>query len=227
MHRGFGITAVIFSLSVASIAQAALIDRGNGLVYDDVLNVTWQKNANLAASNSFGLAYNTELGNHPNTLYSEYIRTDGSMTWGAASRWVNAMNASNYLGYTDWRLPTVVDTGTTGCNYSNGGTDCGFNPQTYGNGTAYSEMAYMYFVNLGLTSYLNPNGSQRSDWGVFGNGTYNGATAGWPYGENTVGLIEHLRALSYWTGTENLAANTYDALANTYMSAFAFDTSWG
>jgi hypothetical protein len=31
-------------------ANAKLIDRGNGLVYDDSLNITWLQNANYAAS---------------------------------------------------------------------------------------------------------------------------------------------------------------------------------
>jgi len=28
-------------LSLGGLAQATLIDRGNGLIYDDVLNITW------------------------------------------------------------------------------------------------------------------------------------------------------------------------------------------
>ena len=31
-------------------AQATLIDRGGGLIYDSVLNVTWLQNANLASN---------------------------------------------------------------------------------------------------------------------------------------------------------------------------------
>ena len=60
-------------------AQAALYDRGGGLIYDDDLDMTW--------SNTFG----------------------GAMTWSAAQEWIVALNASNagtgYLGYKDWRLP--------------------------------------------------------------------------------------------------------------------------
>ena len=40
----------------ANTASAALTDRGGGLIYDDVLNVTWLQNANLSASESFGVA---------------------------------------------------------------------------------------------------------------------------------------------------------------------------
>lgn len=34
-----------------------------------VLEITWLKDANLAATNTFGLAYNIDLGNHPNDVY--------------------------------------------------------------------------------------------------------------------------------------------------------------
>ncbi len=34
-------------LVLAGKAEATLIDRGNGLIYDTVLNITWTQNANL------------------------------------------------------------------------------------------------------------------------------------------------------------------------------------
>ena len=34
----------------AAIAQAALIDRGGGMIYDDVQNITWLQNWNYAAT---------------------------------------------------------------------------------------------------------------------------------------------------------------------------------
>jgi len=36
-----------FLLLVAGIAQAALVDRGEGFIYDDVLDITWTQNANI------------------------------------------------------------------------------------------------------------------------------------------------------------------------------------
>ncbi|MBL8472507.1 MAG: DUF1566 domain-containing protein [Rhodocyclaceae bacterium] len=215
-------------LAFSGNAQATLFDRGNGLIYDDVLNVTWLQNANLAATDTFGLPYNANLGNHPadgaGPQYTERIGTNGAMTWGAALHWIDAMNSANYLGYSNWRLPAVIDTGTVGCNFSNGGTDCGYNVQTYSSGTAYSELAYMYAVNLGLTSHYNPDGSLRSDWGIFGNGTSNGVS-GWPYGQNDVGLITNLQGLDYWTGTENLAPN--NVVSGAFIGVYSFQTNDG
>ncbi len=78
-------------------ANADLIDRGGGLIYDTDINVTWLQNANLAASNTFGVGG---------------IQALGQMDWSTAQSWIAAMNAANYLGYSDWRLPTTPFLGT-------------------------------------------------------------------------------------------------------------------
>lgn len=87
---------LLFTVLVTSgVAQAALVDRGGGLIYDTDLNVTWQ-DAN--ASNTFGVSG---------------ISIYYTMTWTTAKEWIGAMNASNggagYLGYNNWRLPTSDD----------------------------------------------------------------------------------------------------------------------
>jgi len=61
----------------ASAAQAALIDRGNGLIYDDVLNITWTQNANLWGQTG---------------------------TWQEAVDWADQLV---YQGYDDWRLASM------------------------------------------------------------------------------------------------------------------------
>lgn len=97
-------------------AQAALFDRGGGLIYDDVLNVTWLQDANYAKTSGFS--------------------GTGLITWNDADHWVKGLE---YSGYNDWRLPSINDTGSPGCDYWNSGTDCGYNvdPST-------SELAYMF-----------------------------------------------------------------------------------
>lgn len=113
----------LFAFTITTSANAALVSRLNGqAVYDTDLNITWLTNANLAATNTFGLPTNVDLGGIPGlvTTGGSYIYidhagdTDGTMTWGGALHWVAAMNASNYLGYSDWRLPTTSDV-CTGC----------------------------------------------------------------------------------------------------------------
>lgn len=114
-------------MGVAPIAsvQAALLDRGGGLIYDNVLNVTWLQDANYASS----------------TGYDE----DGFMTWSNATAWVEQLK---YAGYSDWRLPTVspIDP-QAGFNYA-----LSFDASTdyaYGITSPASEMSYMFYVNLG------------------------------------------------------------------------------
>jgi hypothetical protein len=69
-------------------AQATLFDRGGGLIYDDVLNITWLQDANYAATSGYVLS--------------------GTMTWAMAINWAAGLsyydNVRN-VTYSDWRLP--------------------------------------------------------------------------------------------------------------------------
>lgn len=198
------IFALLSGLALSGAAQATLIDRGGGLIYDDVLNLTWLKNANYGAGSSYDNGGNT---------------TDGRMTWGNAVAWADTLvyhDSVRNVDYSNWRLPTMIDTdgpdqdtlGNDGCNFANSGTDCGYNVQTYNAGTTYSELAYMYHVNLGLKSHLNTAGIFQSDWGIFENGTLNGSNSN-SYSENDVGLIDNLQAYVYWSGLEDASTTGY------------------
>ncbi|MET0066084.1 MAG: PEP-CTERM sorting domain-containing protein [Candidatus Thiodiazotropha sp.] len=118
------LTAGLLILSTS--ANATLIDRGNGLIYDDVLNLTWMQDANYAGT--LGAANN------------------GAMTWNDAMLWVEGLV---FQGYDDWRLPSMVDTGNPGCDFATSGTDCGYDVQTTDGSTIYSEMASLWFDTLG------------------------------------------------------------------------------
>ncbi len=164
-------------------AQAALHDRGGGLLYDDVLDVTWLADANYAKTSGYD--------------------ADGRMTWQQALDW--AANLSYYdsvrgVTYDDWRLPIVRDGGLADYNYAYAGTDVGYNVRTVGeDGTVYSELAHMYFNNMGFKSYWSPSGASQSDWGMFGDGAYHLGEERSGLGPN--GVIEHLQSVAYWFGT--------------------------
>lgn len=135
--------------------------------YDTVLDITWLADANLAASNSFGLAYDTDLGTFqsgdPSSM-TGYINSNGSMSWTGTRFWFEAMNNSGYLGYNNWRLPTMIDTGAPGCEaivFS--GTDCGYNVLTVDtSGAVYSEMATLFYNTLGNDASRREDGSIRN-----------------------------------------------------------------
>lgn len=169
---------VVLALATAGIltsgaAQAALKDRGGGLLYDDVLNVTWLQDANYAKTSGYD--------------------ADGKMTWAAANTW--ATNLS-YGGYEDWRLAANTPVGAN-WNYNwanNGNSDRGYNITSPN-----SELAYMYYVNLGLKGMYSASGVYQPDFGVLGNG--NG-------GQANIGLVNNLQSHiyavnSYWSGTAN------------------------
>ena len=116
----------------------ALDDTSAAFFYDTTLNITWLRDANAAAGSIYD-----------NTDIFGGSATDGLMTWSNAQAWAGSLTVG---AYSDWRLPTMIDTGTVGCDYSLvGDTDCGYNVQTRdaGIGTVYSEIAHLFYVTLG------------------------------------------------------------------------------
>jgi len=128
-------------------------------LWDQDLGITWLRNANIN-----GIANWTTQNNFAQTLVT-----------GAGA---NAIS--------NWRLPTVTDSGTPGCNYSNaGGTDCGFNVDTSG-----SEMAHLFYVTLGNLAFC-PAGDVTCA---------GGPQTGW--GLTNVGDFLNMQSYLYWSGTE-------------------------
>ena len=77
--------AAVAASALVGNAQATLIDRGGGLIYDTDLGLTWMQDAN-------------------------YIQTSGAanqfmMNFADAEKWVTDLV---YQGYSDWRLPSGV-----------------------------------------------------------------------------------------------------------------------
>jgi hypothetical protein len=154
--------ALALGMTLSASAHATLFDRGNGMVYDDVLDVTWLADANYAA---------TQFAESGGTLGD----ADGLMVWGVASAWAYNLE---YAGFTDWRLPTA----TVGCPLR-GCTD--------------SEMAHLFYVDLGGTADQSILTSTDPDMALFTN----------------------LQSYGYWTGTifSPITSNAYD---------FIFDNGW-
>lgn len=134
MHKP-SVAAAILAGALAGTAQAALIDRGGGLVYDDVLDITWLQDANFAHTTGVAAA------------------TSGLMTWAESLAWVSSLayyDSVRDQTLTGWRLPDIAPVGTDFI-YSfsiDGTTDYGT-----GNMSPNSELAYMYYVNLGNVGY--------------------------------------------------------------------------
>ncbi len=93
MQRLFAmILALIIGWLLTPIADAELLDRGAGLIYDTVRDLTWVQDVKLAMTSRFD--------------------DDGLMDWDRATEWVNNLELG---GFTDWRLPTNLSQNGTPC----------------------------------------------------------------------------------------------------------------
>jgi hypothetical protein len=135
-------------------------------------------NAVAGSSASAVFLYDTEL----DITWLRNANINGSMDWGAAKAWASGLNVG---GFTNWRLPTMVNT-AWGCDFANSGTDCGYNVQTKVGSTVYSEMAHLWYVGLGNKTYFDTSG--------------NGPQPGW--GLTNTGDFQNLQDGPYWSGLE-------------------------
>lgn len=164
-------TLGVACLLVATTSQAGLINRGNGMIYDDVLDVTWLQDANYAGTSGFD--------------------SDGQLTWASAQAWANQLS---FGGFEDWRLPTIspIDDISFDFGFSfDGSTDRGFNSQT-----EYSELAHMFYNNLGNTSYFDTFGNAQQPGSEMFKNTFNDANTGELFSFDNIGI-------TYWTGLAN------------------------
>lgn len=153
----------LLSLLLAGAAQAELISRLDGqAIYDTDLDITWIADANLAASNTFGI----------DPSYANGF-LNAQLSWNAANNWIAAMNAANYLGYSDWRLPTTLQPDPSCDTHS---------PYGYGSsgyGCMGGELGHLYHSELG---------------GAAGQSIY------MTHNENH-DLFSNIQGFFYWTGT--------------------------
>jgi hypothetical protein len=129
----------LLSLFAATGANAALYDRGNDMIYDSVLNITF-------INHFIDASYD----------YQNQIR------WYAANA---AVQGLVYGGYDDWRLPSAnllgIPTYPAVVDFSfDGSTDWGYN-------NTRSEMGYLFFTELGNKAYYSATGVQQPEYGPY------------------------------------------------------------
>lgn len=125
--------AMLLLFGFVGMANAALWDRGGGLIYDDVQDITWLQDANYAKTSGYD--------------------SDGAMNMPGAEAWADGLeyyDSVRGVTWDDWRLPTTVN-GPWEFGYD-GTTTGGYNITT-------SEMGYMYYVNLGNLGYYATDGT--------------------------------------------------------------------
>lgn len=149
-----------------------------------------------------------------NVTWLANMNVNGNMTWSSAMAWAAGLTTG---GFTDWRLPTVIDSGSPGCDFSYaGGTDCGYNVQTQV-GAAYSEWAHLYYVTLGNLSYCPPGGAACAG----------GPQTGW--GLTNTAYFQDMQSSLYWSGTEYVSPGSGEAwlFYTTDGAQFHVETGYG
>jgi hypothetical protein len=160
-------------VALSGHANAELLDRGGGLIYDTLLNVTWLQDANYVSTSG----YDTSL------YGSNYW---GQLTWQDAQKWAASLSyydAIRNVTWSDWRLPNMLPinppTYDLTWNYD-GSSDLGFNILS-----SNTEFSYLYYVTLGNLGATSPEGVRPQP--------------GWSL-QNT-GPFDNIR-ISYWSGSE-------------------------
>jgi hypothetical protein len=139
------IGGVALTFGLASVSQAALVQRLGGLAYyDDVLDVTW-----LADGDASG----------------------GQITLAAAQSWASGLNVG---GVTGWRLPEILPiNGSTYNITSPYGVDGTFD-NGYNITSVNSELAHLFYVTLGNSGLFDTAGSLNSVYGLDNAGPFTG-----------------------------------------------------
>ena len=113
------LTTIVLGLSLSTGAEASLVARSGGIVYDTVNNISWAADANLFKTQSAGnanlvsqiiTANGGVIHDTPNiydngtyTLTSsDFNATTGAMTWWGAQAWANNLTLGGVKG---WSLP--------------------------------------------------------------------------------------------------------------------------
>lgn len=150
-------------LGPSAQAYDTMIVRDNGqVVYDATANLSWISNANLAATNTFGVSG---------------INSGGAMSWYTALQWITAVNAANYLGFSDWRLPITLQPDVT-CSSQSGGVSSGYN-------CTGSEMGNLFYNGLGEVPVNDITSVHNASYTLFSNVQSIGYWSSTEYAPNT------------------------------------------
>jgi hypothetical protein len=159
----------------ASGVYTELHDRGGGLIYDDVLNITWLQDVQHSVS-------------------SGYV-TDPRMNWYDANEWVENLvyyDSVRNIFWNDWRLPKAIPVSGNNFNYEfsyDGSTDKGYN-------NFVSELSHLYYHDLGNFGYYSKTGTfPQSGYGLENTGPFVNLKVLGPGGESYYSV--------YWTETDD------------------------
>jgi hypothetical protein len=180
-------TALVLVL-VSGAAQAALVDRGGGMIYDTDRNITWLANANLfqdqaaanpnAAADVIAHVQTVSNGKTTHTLVANDINANGLMTWWGATAWAQDLQ---YGGFSDWRLSTSLQPDAS-CSRQNANAGVSF-----GFGCTGAELGHLFYEELGGAANVSLKLQHNASYDLFSQ-------------------VKN----DYWTGTPYVAAGVGD-----------------
>jgi hypothetical protein len=151
------------------VMRPLLIDRGHGLLYDVLRDVTWLQDAN----------------------YAKTIRRtpDGQMTWPDAMGWVAGLS---YRGITGWRLPDARAENGSGPHEMENSPEGEFGHLFLVAGTRKSppDLALRNFESFAIYWYRNEFSAEEA-WGFKTVGLKQGRLAKYPWAEGQPPVIDY------------------------------------
>ena len=121
-------------------AQAALTVQTNDTVFDDVLGISWDQDANAVKTLcDAGDPIWTSFVPPSGRLLADICASDGDLQWVEAVEWVSHMNANAYKGFSNWRMPSVTQPDPT-CSDQTADVP----PQGFGFGCTGSELGHLF-----------------------------------------------------------------------------------
>jgi hypothetical protein len=156
--KALATTMLAATLCCTGPAHATLYDRGGGLIYDDVLNLTWLQDANYAQTSG--------------------ASATGVMSWAEANAWaanLNYFDSVRGVTWSDWRLPKVKP--INGSTWNLAPTYNGSSDWSYSITSPQHEIAHLFHVSLKNLSGVLPDGTVRpgvsgTDYGMVNTGPF-------------------------------------------------------
>ncbi|MEW6118758.1 MAG: PEP-CTERM sorting domain-containing protein [Pseudomonadota bacterium] len=152
MKNKLRIMIVLVGIVSIGASQAALLDRGAGLIYDTELDITWLQNANFSG---------------------DVFGWDVAINWAANFSYYDSVRDTTW---TDWRLPTTLQTDATCLSQPTG--------ISY-TGCTGSELGHLFYIELGGVAGHSLEDTHNANFSLFSN-IQNGAFwSGTAYHSNT------------------------------------------
>jgi hypothetical protein len=164
------LAALILSTSLlGGFARAQLSDVGNGLINHPAANMTWLSDGNpfLTQVTADPTLISQVIANWNGPLPfdhvlvpSDFDARDGAMTYWGALAWIDFLNATNYKGYNDWRMPDIGPSRTPG---SCGGACY----PSHGISIDSSEWFRLFYRELGGVQAVSIHTTHNANYGLF------------------------------------------------------------